>query len=264
MLRKIRIVLATVFFVLITLLFLDFTGTIHRYFSWLASIQLVPAIMAVNVGVIIVLILLTLLFGRVYCSMICPMGVLQDLISWIASKRKSGKYRFSFSPAKNILRYCILVVFIASMITGIGAIVSILAPYSSYGRIATELFAPIYTSVNNLCAYIAERIDSYAFYSVDMYVKSIVTFSVSIFTLLVVFILAWRNGRTYCNTICPVGTLLGFISKYSYLKPIIDTEKCVNCKACSRSCKASCIDVNNHKIDYSRCVSSVLSRNILI
>lgn len=255
MLRKIRIVLASVFFVLITLLFLDFTGTIHHYFSWMASIQLIPAIMAVNVGVIIGLLVLTLIFGRVYCSVICPMGVFQDLISWLSSKRKNKTYRFTYSKAKNVLRYTFLIVFIMAMLAGVGAIVSLLAPYSSYGRMATSFLSPIYGWINNVFAYFAERAESYAFYSIDVHVKSWLTFIVAVVTLVIVFVHAWRNGRTYCNTICPVGTLLGFFSRYSYLKPVIDASKCAGCKLCARSCKSSCIDVENHKIDYSRCVT---------
>ena len=74
MLRKIRIFAATFCFVLITLLFLDFTGTIHAWFGWLAKIQFWPALLALNVGVVVGLIILTLLLGRVYCSVICPLG----------------------------------------------------------------------------------------------------------------------------------------------------------------------------------------------
>ena len=88
MLRKIRIIAAAFCFVLITLLFLDFTGTIHAWFGWLAKIQFWPALLALNVGVVAGLVILTLLLGRVYCSVICPLGVLQDIISWFASKRK--------------------------------------------------------------------------------------------------------------------------------------------------------------------------------
>ena len=88
MLRKIRITLATIFFVIVSLLFLDFTGTIHKYFAWMASIQFLPAVLALNVAVVVGLIVLTLVFGRVYCSIICPMGVMQDVISWMSSKRK--------------------------------------------------------------------------------------------------------------------------------------------------------------------------------
>ena len=114
MLRKIRIFAATFCFVLITLLFLDFTGTIHAWFGWLAKIQFWPALLALNVGVVVGLVILTLLLGRVYCSVICPLGVLQDIISWFACKRK--KYRFSYSPALKWVRYGTLVIFIFSFI----------------------------------------------------------------------------------------------------------------------------------------------------
>lgn len=252
MLRKLRIIIATIFFTLITLLFLDFTGTLHGWFGWLTKIQFLPAVMALNVGVIIFLIALTLIFGRVYCSTICPLGVMQDLISWFAGKRK--KNRFKFSPAKSYLRYGVLALFVAAMVAGIGSIVALLAPYSSYGRIAQNLLSPLYKWGNNLLAFIAEKVDSYAFYSTDVIVASVGTFAIAAVTLIVIGYLAWRSGRTYCNTICPVGTILGELSRFSLLKPVIDTDKCINCGKCARNCKASCIDAKNHAIDYTRCV----------
>ena len=66
MLRKARITLAVFFFVAITLLFLDFTGTIHAWFEWVAKVQFLPAVLALNFGVVIALVLLTLIFGRIY------------------------------------------------------------------------------------------------------------------------------------------------------------------------------------------------------
>ena len=252
MLRKIRIIAAALCFTLITLLFLDFTGTIHAWFGWLAKIQFLPAVLALNVGVIVLLVALTLLFGRVYCSVICPLGVMQDVISWFAGRRK--KNRFSYSPAKNWLRYAVLAVFVATLVAGFGAVALLVAPYSAFGRIAQNLFSPIWKWGNNLLAYIAERVDSYAFYSTEVVVGSWATFAVAAATLIIVGILAWRNGRTYCNTICPVGTVLGVLSRFSLFKPVIDTEKCIDCKLCARKCKAACIDTKNHEIDYSRCV----------
>lgn len=74
MLRKIRITLAVICFALITLLLLDFTGTLHTWFGWLARIQFLPAVLALNVAVVVSLVVLTLLLGRVYCSVICPLG----------------------------------------------------------------------------------------------------------------------------------------------------------------------------------------------
>lgn len=89
MLRKIRLVLALFFWVAITLLFLDFTGTVHSWFGWMAKIQFVPAILALNVGVVIGLVVLTLVLGRVYCSVICPLGVMQDFFAWLGRRGKS-------------------------------------------------------------------------------------------------------------------------------------------------------------------------------
>ena len=67
-LRKTRTALATIFFILITLLLLDFTGTLHTWLGWMAKIQFLPALLAINVGVILMLAVLTLVVGRIYCS----------------------------------------------------------------------------------------------------------------------------------------------------------------------------------------------------
>ncbi|MBQ3960656.1 MAG: 4Fe-4S binding protein, partial [Muribaculaceae bacterium] len=118
MLRKIRIILAAVCFTLITLLLLDFSGTLHHWLGWLAKVQLLPAVLALNAVVIVVLALLTLVFGRIYCSVICPLGVFQDIVSWIHGRKK--KNRFSYSPAKNWLRYAMLVLLIVAVVLGLG------------------------------------------------------------------------------------------------------------------------------------------------
>ena len=95
MLRKIRIAASAIVFTLVTLLFLDFTGTLHKWFGWLAEIQFLPAVLALNFGVVAVLAVITLIFGRVYCSVICPLGVMQDIISWAHGRTaKKNKYRF--------------------------------------------------------------------------------------------------------------------------------------------------------------------------
>ena len=255
MLKKIRLTLAVVFFAMTTLLFLDFTGTVHTWFGWMAKVQFLPAVLALNLGVVAFLVVLTLLVGRVYCSVICPLGVFQDIVSWISGRRKGKKNRFSYSPAVSWLRYAVLVLFVVAMVAGFSSIAALVAPYSAYGRIASNLFAPLWQWGNNLLAYAAERMDSYAFYETDVWLKSMPVFVVAAVTLIVVVVLAWKGGRTYCNTICPVGTVLGLLSRYSIFRPVIDAGKCTSCSLCSRRCKASCIDFKNHKIDYSRCVA---------
>lgn len=154
MLRTIRLTTAFICFTLVTLLFLDFTGTLHTWFGWLAKIQFLPAVLALNLGVVLLLIALTWIFGRVYCSVICPLGIFQDVVSWLAGKRK--KNRFRYSPALSWLRYGVMVIFILAMISGLGAWAALIAPYSAYGRIASNLFAPLWQWGNNFLAYLAE------------------------------------------------------------------------------------------------------------
>lgn len=250
MLRKIRTTLAVVFFTLITLLFLDFTGTLHAWLGWMAKIQFLPAVMALNVVVIAGLVALTLVFGRIYCSVICPLGVFQDVIARL--RRKKNKY--TYSKAVSWLRYAMLGVLVVAIAAGIGSIVQILAPYSAYGRMATMLFQPLWIGCNNVLASIAERADSYAFYSVDIWLRSLPVLIIAVATLLVLLVLAWLGGRTYCNTICPVGTVLGLLARFSWMKIRFDEDKCKNCSLCSKNCKASCIDFKTHSVDYSRCV----------
>ena len=250
MLRKIRTTLAAVFFVLITLLFLDFTGTLHHWLSWLSKIQFLPAVMAFNVIVVVALIVLTLVFGRIYCSIICPLGVFQDILA--RSHRKKNKY--GYSKEVKWLRYPVLVVFVVAAVTGIGSLFQLLAPYSAYGRIATMIFQPMWKAGNNLLAMMAEHYESYAFYSVDTWMRSLPVLIIAAVTLVVLFVLAWRGGRTYCNTICPVGTILSFFARFSWLKIHFDEDKCKNCSLCSKNCKAACIDFKTHSVDYSRCV----------
>lgn len=116
MLRKIRLTFAMICFALITLLFLDFTGTLHGWFGWLAKIQFLPAVLALNVGVILFLVILTLVCGRIYCSVICPLGVFQDILAWLGRQpKKRRKLPYSYSPALSWLRYGVLGVFIIAL-----------------------------------------------------------------------------------------------------------------------------------------------------
>lgn len=250
MLKKIRLTLAIIFWVLITWLLVDFTGTAHTYLGWMAKIQFIPALLALNVGALLFVVALTLLMGRIYCSIICPLGVMQDVIAWFRKK----KNKYNYSPERTILRYTVLVIACASLALGVAWIGGLIFPYSTYGRIVSTIFAPIYKLANNGLAAIAEHYGSYAFYEVDVWLKSISALVIALLTWGIIAVLAWKGGRTWCNTICPVGTLLGLISRHSLLKMTIDTEKCKNCRKCERNCKSACIDLETHTIDYSRCV----------
>ena len=124
MLKKIRLTLAIVFWVLITWLLVDFTGTAHAYLGWMAKMQFVPALLALNVGALLFVVTLTLLMGRIYCSVICPLGVMQDAIAWLRKK----KNKYNYSPAKNTLRYTILVLACATLVLNIAWIAGLIFP----------------------------------------------------------------------------------------------------------------------------------------
>lgn len=254
MLKKTRIVLSALFFGLITFYFLDFAEVLPNEFHVLAHIQLVPAILSVSIFSLISLIAITFIFGRIYCSVICPMGIFQDLVNWISKKTAKKKKRFRFSPARNILRGAVLAVTIVASLSGFMAILGLLDPYSAFGRMVTNVFKPVYMSGNNLLESIFSHFDNYTFYQVDASLLSVSSFIIGLVTFLLIGFLAWRHGRAWCNTVCPVGTVLGFISRFSLFKIRIDESKCTHCMICGTKCKASCIDSKNQRIDYTRCV----------
>ena len=252
-LQRIRRVLAAIFFLGITLMFLDFTGTLHKFLAWMAKVQFVPAVLALNFVIVAILLVITLLFGRIYCSVICPLGVFQDGIAHVHNWAK--KNRYTFSKAHNILRYIMLGVFVIVLIAGVSSLVMLLEPYSTFGLMVQSLLGPVWQWCNNLLASLSEHYHSYTFYEKEVWLRSVSTLVIAVVAFVVLFILAWRNGRTYCNNICPVGTFLSFFSRFSWFKMHINEEKCIQCGLCTKNCKSSCIDGKNGFVDYSRCVT---------
>jgi polyferredoxin len=255
MLRKIRVTAAAAVSASMALMFLDFTGTLHPWLGKLAKLQLVPAVLSAGFAALAVLALLTVLFGRVYCSVLCPLGVMQDCVSNVSGRLRGKQSRFGHRAPKAWLRYGALALYAAALATGTGAVVSLLDPYAAFGRIASNILAPPYRLGNNLLAWLAEAAGSFAFHSTDASIGGWTTFAVAALTLALVGGLAWRNGRTWCNTVCPVGTLLGAVSRVSAFGVVLDAEKCTKCGLCEKSCKAACIDSKGMSIDRSRCVS---------
>jgi len=267
MLKKIRVIIAILFIAAVTLLFLDYTGTVHAYLGWCAKVQFIPAILAlfpaflvVNIAIVVGLLLITLLFGRVYCSTLCPLGIFQDAVSWKAGLFKKG--RFSYRPpniALVVARFALLGIFVVTVVLtalfGIPPLAALIEPYSAYGRMASQLFAPLYKYGNNILAYFSERAGNYSFYTVDVWLTGGGALIIAALTFVVTVVFAWKSGRGYCNTLCPAGSALGIISKFSIIKLRIDKNKCVNCGVCIKNCKAGCIDPVNKDIDYLRCVS---------
>ena len=251
MLRKIRTAVAIAVIAILTFGFIDFAGVLDN--PLLQKIQFGPALLSLSIVTLVCLIAATLLLGRLYCSVICPLGIFQDFFNWL-SKKFDKKKKYGFKPEQPWLRWGVLAVLVIAWLFGFTFLVGLVEPYSAYGRMADELFRPVYLMGNNLLAAISEKFGSYAFFKVAVSLKSISAFVVAVLTLLVIGHFSYHYGRTWCNTVCPVGTLLGFFSRFSLLRIRIDKDRCNHCLACQRKCKAYCIDSVNQQIEYSRCV----------
>ncbi|MCP3964931.1 MAG: 4Fe-4S dicluster domain-containing protein [Lentisphaerae bacterium] len=195
-----------------------------------------------------IIIIVTLLIGRVYCSFICPLGTLQDILTYVFTL---GKKKFKQMPSLRSLRYAILVGTIVALVAGVMLPLGFMDPYSFFGRTVTTIFKPVYIWGNGLLYRISDG--SYGVpqpqLAFSLYTFGIVSF---MFVLLAVASICW--GRLFCNSVCPVGTFLSFLARFSVFKVQLTGPVCPGCKKCEQICKAGCINLRKQKIDFSRCV----------
>ena len=223
-LKYIRIVLAAVMLLGITALLLDTTGVLRHYLNWMPKVQLLPAVMAMNFVLVASVLVVTLLIGRFYCAVICPMGVFQDIFVWFHKLLFGKKRPYRYRKPQNWLRYTVLALFVLLMVLGLGGLASLVAPYSAYARMVTNIHG------SGLVHWVA------------------------LATLCCIGVMSFLWGRLWCNTLCPVGSLLSLVSRYRILGIRIDESKCGGCRKCEHGCKAMCIDIDNKTVDHSRCV----------
>lgn len=210
---------------------------------WFDRIQLGGAIAAMSLTVFAVWILLTLVFGRIYCSTVCPAGTLMDVSARMARRGSPGReYRYRRPQPET--GYIALCVWAVSLAFGIALVASLLDPYSLFTRICHGLAAPLLSLLPGASAAGLGA-------AVRVTVASAI---VDLCLLSVIWIVAMRSGRGLCNSICPVGAVLGLVSRYSIFQIDIDTDLCTQCRRCEDVCKSHCIDLTDHVVDGSRCV----------
>ncbi len=252
-----RVVLACLVFIPTVLFFIDVFHLMPFKWRVILHIQFVPALLSGLWGIVIFIFALTLLFGRIYCSVICPAGVLQDFFSRLTAGKKKRKQKrvLKYAKPKNWLRYSILILTIGSFVLGSGALVVLLDPYSNMGRVLANLVRPALIPLNSFVVNKAFAMGNYSILPVTASGMSVVAIVVSALFLITIAVISLVRGRLYCNTICPIGTFLGLISRFSLFRVVIDDSACTHCGVCARSCKSQCIDSKQSAIDYSRCVT---------
>jgi ferredoxin len=260
-LKKIRTGVSLLLFILFCVVYLDLSGSaVQKLYNYLNYLQFIPSVLkfitatSIAAAGFLFVTILTFLFGRIYCSSICPLGTLQDIISFISRKLDKKKY-FGIKNSYGILRYSVLGVSVISLFTGSLIFLTLLDPFSNTGKIFTNLFRPVLILLNNFTAFSLGKLNIYSLYPVEIRGWSYAAIGFSLIVLATAGFMSYTRGRLFCNTICPVGTLLGLISKYSLFKISIDKDNCISCNKCERVCKSGCIDKKNKTIHFDRCVS---------
>ena len=243
---------------------LDFRDAVPSALGhWLGSVQFVPAAIGVAAGgalaaafVLAGLLLITLLFGRVYCAVLCPLGLLQDVVVRLRRRLGGRGQVLPYAKPANALRYGILGLTLAGVAVGAGGLTLVLVdPYSNFGRIMASLVRPLVVAANNLAVGGVEGLGWTWLYRVEPPWLGWSAAAWSLAVLVLVGGLAWWRDRLFCNTACPVGTLLGLVARRAAWRLRIAPSACVKCGDCLRACKAQCIDVRTGAIDASRCVA---------
>ena len=260
-LSALRLVLGLLVLLALAAAFLDFTGTVAGKTPWLREIQFMPAVLAGSVVMLAILMLLTLLVGRVYCSVLCPLGVLQDLVRlvtfgrWRDRKFKAKPGGPAVSAVQGWTRLGFLFAFAAGGFLGLHF--TWLDPYAIYGRFVSFCLTPLVKASRHADAIAAWADGAEGLFTRTLEVVVPATGFVLFAAGMVAFVAAlaaWR-GRTWCNTVCPVGTVLGALAKFAWFRPRIVASSCVSCRLCEQTCRAHCIHIDAKAIDHTQCVS---------
>lgn len=201
--------------------------------GWISRIQIVPLILSAGVPWLLGWVVITFVFGRIYCSTVCPLGTFQDCISRVASYSRKG-YRYRYSPPLWAVRWGFLIIMVFAL-TGFSLTLTlILDPYYSFNKMIAGVAIPAFT-LGAIYVTIAEAVSGLLVFIIVMFMSAF-----------------W--GRRLCNTICPVGTGLGLLSVSPVFRIDINTDRCIGCNKCVEVCKSSCINPWDHTVDTTRCV----------
>jgi len=260
-LKRARVLISILFFILTSIIFLNINEWLTtKSAGAITYLQLAPSLIkflsvaGFSALGFVFIILITFIFGRVYCSSICPLGTFQDIISYLSRKIKKKNNHFLLKPY-SVIRYSFLSLTIIFLLSGSIFLLNLLDPFSNFGRIISNLVRPIVLYIRNFISGILESVNLFFLSPADLKNIDLISVAIGLTVLLVVIAFSYKKGRLFCNTICPVGTLLGIFSRFSVFQIAIDESTCKSCNLCERECKAGCIDKKNKVIDFSRCVS---------
>ncbi|MCX7769673.1 MAG: 4Fe-4S binding protein [Proteobacteria bacterium] len=177
--------------------------------------------------------------GRFFCGWICPLGTTIDFFSKFF--RKKEKRIFHPHLKYYLLGFLLFVSLFGINITGLLDPIAILVRFLTFT--AFPLFGDIVKSGwVGLYEILGEKRDSIAFLY-DFLKSNILPFRetiyplafVSFFIFIVILILEKFEKRSWCRNLCPLGTLLGLLSKFSIFKRL-PQNLCKDCGDCKSIC----------------------------
>ncbi len=260
-LKRARVFISILLFILTLTIFLNvnewFTSKsagIITYLQFSPSLIKFLSVAGFSAFGFVFIIALTFIWGRVYCSSICPLGTLQDIISHLSRKLSKKRNHFLLKPY-SVIRYSILSATIIFLLGGSIFLLNLLDPFSIFGKITSNLIRPLVLNIYNFASGMLESANLFLLYPTEIKNIDLISVAIGITFILIIIGFSYKKGRLFCNTVCPVGSLLGLFSKFSIFQIAIDESNCKSCNLCERECKAGCIDKKNKVIDFSRCVS---------
>ena len=187
-------------------------------------------------------VILTIIFGRFFCSWVCPFGSLHHFVGFLGNREKTLSQRIQLNKYRKAqcIKYIVLVFFL------------FMAAFPSFGAtLQTGLLDPIpliTRSFNLAVLAVVDRAFDVTSVTGRFYEGAWLVFAIFLTALLLNLVIP----RFYCRFICPLGALFGIIGRFAIWRIGKNVEQCSDCKLCERSCEGGCEPSGNIKI--SECV----------
>ena len=197
-----------------------------------------------TLAAIILIAAVTLLFGRIYCSILCPLGILQDGIAFLTQRIKGKAHRrYRFLDTRPV-KYGVFLFVLILGAAGVMLPLIALLPSSNFFTIVSNVFLRFFCTTD-------PKVGTPSYFCANPPAAAF-CFSLGVF-LIVAALAAWR-GRIYCNTLCPVGVVLSLIVQKPLYRIALSQEMCVCCGMCEAACKGGAIDSKRKSVLAENCV----------
>lgn len=190
----------------------------------------------------LLMVIATLFLGRFFCGWICPLGTILDLYP-------SGTRKAKTAPSSTgKLKHWLLLTLLASSLfnlnlAGLLDPIAILlrgltfAIYPLLGLATRETWVRLYELMGERRDTLAPAYALLRDYLLPFRQTMYPLAMLSALLLVAILALEYLQSRYWCRNLCPLGTLLGWLSRFRFYKRI-PASLCSDCGACNTFCPA--------------------------